>query len=201
MENGSKFSERKFPIIAAIVSIPTIASIVMIALLAIASLPRIVLAAGAISPLEGNHPDEAADLASEGSAQSSRQLKMRLMLALNHRKDLEKLLAEQQDSSSPEYHRWLTPDEFSRRFGPTDAQIAKVSRWITDQGFKIESTSAASRTITFSGSVAQVEKALGVKIAATADGSTFANTTDPAVPADLAPLIDSFEGLDNTIHA
>src|SRR5262249_6865207 len=30
---------------------------------------------------------------------------------------LEKLLAEQQDPSSPNYRRWITPDEYAARFG------------------------------------------------------------------------------------
>src|SRR5258708_6337551 len=62
--------------------------------------PRDANAAGeATSILEGNHPDEAADIASKGNAPVSRQLKVRVILALNHRKDLERLLADQQNPS------------------------------------------------------------------------------------------------------
>jgi subtilase family serine protease len=31
--------------------------------------------------------------------------------------ELDKLLEQQQDPSSPNYHRWLSPDEFADRFG------------------------------------------------------------------------------------
>ncbi|MDO8433005.1 MAG: S53 family peptidase [Candidatus Binatus sp.] len=170
-------------------------------MLATAATPPHAIAGEASSVLRGNHPDEAAELAQEGNAPASRQLTMHLMLALNHRGELERLLLEQQNPSSPEYRRWLRPDEFTRRFGPTAAQIEKVSRWLRSSGFTVESASAATRTITFTGKVAQAEQAFGVKIAATADGATFANTTDPAIPADLAPMIDSIQGLDNTLHA
>ena len=40
-----------------------------------------------------------------------------------------------------------------------------------------------------------------MKIAATRDGRNYANTTDPAVPADLGPLIESIDGLDNMLHS
>jgi len=40
-----------------------------------------------------------------------------------------------------------------------------------------------------------------VKIAATADGRLYSNTSDPAVPADLAPLIESINGLDNLLQS
>src|SRR4051794_39380789 len=32
-------------------------------------------------------------------------------------RDLEALLAAQQDPASPHYHQWLTPDQFAARFG------------------------------------------------------------------------------------
>src|SRR5579863_1424439 len=36
---------------------------------------------------------------------------------------LAKLLAEQQDRSSPNYHRWLTPSQFGQLFGVSDEDI------------------------------------------------------------------------------
>ena len=176
-------------------------TLTLLATLAVPSSVRNAIAGDAPALLTDNHPEEAADLANEGTAGSSRQLAMHLVLALNHRAELERLLADQQNPASPEYHRWLTPDEFTRRFGPTAAAIARVTQWLQRSGFRVLSASAAKRTITFSGRVDQAEKAFGVKIAATADGSTFANTTDPTIAPDLAPLIDSIQGLDNMLHA
>jgi len=49
--------------------------------------------------------------------------------------------------------------------------------------------------------VASASTAFDVKIAATADGGVFANTADPMVPADVAPLIESIRGLDNLLHS
>lgn len=151
--------------------------------------------------LEGNHPEAATDIATEGSAPPSRQLKMHLMLALHSRADLDKLLVAQQTPSSPQYHKWLTSKEFAEKFGPTDAEVAKLSAWLKAQGFTVKSADAATRSVVFTSDVKTAEKAFGVKIAATADGITYANTTDPTVPADLAPMIDSISGLDNTLHS
>src|SRR5438874_12256241 len=41
--------------------------------------------------------------------------------------DLDDLLQKQQDPSSPEYHKWLTPQEYAERFGMTANDLAKVS--------------------------------------------------------------------------
>jgi len=182
----------------------TIALSLALAMLATLAVPRAVrtaMAGEATALLTDNHPEEAADLANEGRAAASRQLTMHMVLALNHRAQLERLLADQQNPASPEYHRWLTPDDFTRRFGPTAAAIAKVTHWLQRSGFTVQSASSATRMIAFSGQVAQAEKAFGVKIAASADGSTYANTSDPAIARDLAPLIDSIQGLDNMLHA
>jgi hypothetical protein len=41
--------------------------------------------------------------------------------------DLQQLLAEQQDPSSPRYQTWLTPLEFGERFGPAQEDLAGFS--------------------------------------------------------------------------
>jgi subtilase family serine protease len=152
----------------------------------------------ASTTLEGNHPDEAAEIA-ESAAASSRPLSMHLTMAIRNRAELDRVLADQQNPASPEYHHWLTPDEFTNRFGPTDADLAKITRWLTRKGFAVQSADAHARIVSFTGTVASAEKAFGVKIAATADGAMFANTADPIVPADVAPLVESIRGLDNML--
>ena len=100
-----------------------------------------------------------------------------------------------------EYHRWLTPDDFTSRFGPTAADLARVARWLKKKGFTVNSADASTREVSFTGTVAQAQNVFGVKIAATTDGRLYSNTADPAVPADLAPLVESIHGLDNLLHS
>ena len=151
--------------------------------------------------LAGNHPDEAAEIVGEAAASAPWPLAMRLTMAIRNRAELTRLLADQQNPASPQYHRWLTPDEFTGRFGPTDADLARVARWLKKTGFTVKSADASTREVSFTGMVAQAENVFAVKIAATADGRLYSNTADPAVPADLAPLIESINGLDNLLHS
>jgi subtilase family serine protease len=183
----------------------SIAKCVCVALtaLAIAAILAVggpVAAGDVTATLEGNHPDEAADIA-ESEAAPSRPLAMHLTMAIRNRAELDRELADQQNPASPEYHHWLTPDEFTNSFGPTDADLAKITRWLTRKGFAVQSADARTRIVNFTGTVASAEKAFGLKIAATADASMFANTADPIVPADVAPLIESIRGLDNLLHS
>src|SRR5580692_3047409 len=162
---------------------------------------RAAAADGPATILEGNHPDDAADIVGAATVSPSQALAMRLTMAIRNRDELTKLLADQQDPSSPQFHRWLTPDAFTSRFGPTDADVARVTRWLKKKGFTVNSADASTREISFTGSVTQAQNVFGVKIAATTDGSLYSNTSDPVLPAELAPVIESIHGLDNLLHS
>jgi hypothetical protein len=52
----------------------------------------------------------------------------RVILVLPRRdpEGLARLLADQHDPASPDYHRWLSPAEFERRFGASDRDVAAL---------------------------------------------------------------------------
>ena len=119
---------------------------------------------------------------------------MSVTLALRNREQLQQLLADLQNPSSPDYHRFLTPKEFADRFGPTD--FAEVRDWLTAQGFHVTSTDVARRVIEFHGSAAEAERAFGTSIESFG-GTAFGNTSDPQIPARFAGVIGHIHGLDN----
>ncbi len=147
--------------------------------------------------LVGNHPDEAADFASGPEISATKTLRMEAVLALRDRAGLDKLLAAQQDSSSPQYHQWLTPDEFNARFGPSQSDVSAVSAWLESKGFTLESSSATKRSLVFSGSAAHAESAFGVKIHTDDTGALYTNLSDPVLPKSVAPTIAAIAGLSN----
>ncbi|HEY4660470.1 MAG TPA: protease pro-enzyme activation domain-containing protein, partial [Terriglobales bacterium] len=51
-------------------------------------------------------------------------------LSASQQADLQELLREQQDRSSPNYHRWLTPEQYAARFGMTSNDLAQVISWL-----------------------------------------------------------------------
>ncbi len=66
----------------------------------------------------------------QGPAPDSLPLE-RLMLILKRSPQqeaaLRTLLDEQQDRNSPNFHKWLTPEQFGQQFGPADADIQVVT--------------------------------------------------------------------------
>ena len=69
---------------------------------------------------------------------------------------LDELLVEQQDPASPNYHKWLTPEEFADRFGLSEQDITVAATWLRSQGFTVDQTARSRTWIAFSGIAAQV---------------------------------------------
>jgi subtilase family serine protease len=113
--------------------------------------------------------------------------------------DLDALLAGQQERGSPDYQRWLTPEQFGSRFGLSQGDINKVTRWLESQGFHVENVPASRNMITFSGTAQQVESALRTEMHRyVVDGKAhYANASDPSVPAVLAEVVLGFRSLNN----
>src|SRR5262249_54345494 len=105
--------------------------------------------------------------------------------------ELEALLAQQQDPRSPNYHHWLSPEEFAQRFGLSPNDLAAVASWLRGQGFTINEIGRSGRSIAFSGSARQVKASFGTSIHAfnVGDKNYYANITDPLVPAALADVV------------
>ena len=141
----------------------------------------------------GNHP--LASIQTWQPAAPEFPLHLMAVLGLRNTDQLERLKDQLQQPGSPAYHRWLSSDDFARQFGPTSAQLQAVTDWLKGSGFTIESADLGTREVRFSGSVAQVQQALGTAIVS--NGAQFANLTDPQIPASLAGSIVALFGLNN----
>jgi subtilase family serine protease len=99
--------------------------------------------------------------------------------------DLNQLLRDQQDRSSPNYHRWLTPDQYASRFGMNQSDLSKVTAWLRSQGLTVEAISRNRNEISFNGTVGQIEYAFKTELRNySINGEQhFANATDISLPA------------------
>jgi hypothetical protein len=64
---------------------------------------------------------------------------------------LDRLLEEQQDPSSANYHKWLTPEQFADPFGIETDDLSSVAAWLQAEGFTVEATARSRSWIAFSG--------------------------------------------------
>ncbi|MBV9572554.1 MAG: S8/S53 family peptidase, partial [Acidobacteriales bacterium] len=145
------------------------------------------------------HPLATADR-DQGRAAGNKTLRrasMVLRLSPAQQADLETLLREQQEPSSPNYHKWLTPEQYAQRFGVSEGDLGKITSWLQSQGLGVRGTSRGRTEIFFSGSVAQVEKVFQTEFHnyALHGQSHFANATELSVPVSFAPLVLGFRNL------
>ncbi|HXE96117.1 MAG TPA: protease pro-enzyme activation domain-containing protein [Dongiaceae bacterium] len=145
-------------------------------------------------PLHGNVHRHARPEFDRGATESSLPMEhmiLSLRLSPDKQPELERLLSEQQDQDSANYHHWLTPEEFGERFGPKQEDIGAITGWLTHHGFTIEEVSRSRTSINFSGPVSKVERAFHTSIHDyLVDGHLrHANSRDPAIPRGIADLV------------
>ncbi len=101
------------------------------------------------------------------------------------------LVADQNDASSPNYHKWISPTDFGTQFGIADEDVAQVKQWLMSQGLTVHAISNSRRFIVFSGNVSQVENAFSTQMHSyTYNNKTFiSNSSDIQIPAALRQVV------------
>jgi hypothetical protein len=109
------------------------------------------------------------------------------------------LMEEQLTEGSPNYHQWLTPEEFGKQFGPADADIQAVTDWLISHGFQVSKVSKGRTVIEFSGNVGQVRNAFATEIHKflVAGEARQGNVSDLQIPAALTPVVAGIVSLHN----
>src|ERR1700690_1037207 len=109
------------------------------------------------------------------------------------------LLAQQQDRKSPNYHKWITPEQYASRFGLSENDMQKMVAWLASHGFTMIQPARGRNWISFSGTAAQVENVFGTEIHHyNVKGELhYANAAAPKIPAALAGIVVGVRGLDD----
>ena len=112
---------------------------------------------------------------------------------------LERYIDELHDPASPNYHHWLTAEQFGERYGVERADVEKVAAWLDSYGFTVHGSPASGLLIDFSGTAGMIRQAFHTEIHhLDVDGvEHFANMSDPVIPADLADFITGIVSLHN----
>jgi subtilase family serine protease len=160
------------------------------------------LTGGQVAPLRGNVHGMARAQFDQGRVDAATRMSGVSLVfkpSAGQQSDLDKLLADQQNPSSPKYHKWLTPAQFADRFGMSRNDIAKVTAWLQSQGLTVTRVANSRNQIFFEGAVAQVESAFRTQIHNyLVDGELhYANASEPAVPAALAGMTLGLHNLHN----
>jgi kumamolisin len=127
-----------------------------------------------------------------------------IALKLPHLEEAEKLLEALYKPGDPQFHQFLTAEEFVTRFAPTDADVAKVIAALAKYGLKTEKTTATTLKVTglpsafertFQVSLHSFEVAAHGSVA----GYTYRAATGPAtIPAEISAAVSAAVGFDTS---
>ena len=110
---------------------------------------------------------------------------------------LQQQLVLMQDPASAEFHHWLSPTDFGRKYGSSDDDIAAVTTWLASSGLHVDGVSNSRSQIFFSGTVAAIENAFATPLHffSRAGDVRIGNTRAPQIPDALFPAVHSIRGL------
>ena len=134
-----------------------------------------------------------------GRLPGANQLRLAIGLPLRDENGLNEFLRELYDPASPNFHKFLTPEEFTARFGPTEADYAAVRDFARTNGMVVTGTYDNRLLLDVAGPAAAVESAFHVTLRTyhhpTENRDFFAPDTEPEVESNL-PIAD-VSGLQN----
>jgi len=127
------------------------------------------------------------------------RLNLAIGLPLRNREGLINLLQQLYDPASTNFHQFLTPQEFTKRFGPTEQDYTAVVNFANRHGLAVTAQHANRMLVSVRGTVGDVERTFHVTINQyqhPRDARTFfAPDREPSV--DLAVPLLAVAGLDS----
>ncbi len=176
-------------------------SVTLLTLVAIVSAVNVVCQAESQTLLT-RHVREAVrtgEAKSVGQLPAAQSLRFDVVLALRHQPELQNFLQELYDPQSSSYHQYVTPKEFTERFGPSQEDYDAVIAFAKASGFTVIKGSRDAFDVQLEGKVADINKAFHVTMGLyqhpTENRTFYSPDREPS--ADLSVRLWHVTGLDN----
>jgi len=132
---------------------------------------------------------------------STNQMRLVIGLPLRNESELDGLIGALHDPASPQYRQWLTPAEFTHRFGPSEDDYNKVVAFAETNGLQIVGKSSNRVILDVMSTATNIERVFKVTLNEyqhpTEPRTFFAPNVEPSVSTDL-PILH-ISGLDNFV--
>jgi hypothetical protein len=134
-----------------------------------------------------------------GRMQLTERLSFAITLPLRNREALTNLLREITDPTSPNYRHYLTREEFTERFGPTEDDYNALKEFARAHGLGVRNEHANRMLLEVDGTVGDIERSLHTTMRVyrhpTEARTFYAPETEPSM--DIKTPVLSIRGLDN----
>ncbi|MGO9323752.1 MAG: protease pro-enzyme activation domain-containing protein [Terracidiphilus sp.] len=103
------------------------------------------------------------------------------------------------DTNSPNYHQWLTPEQVGELYGPSTVDIATITGWLNGHGFTVTQVTKDRMSIRFGGTANMVHQTFHTEIHNLVVNGVphIGNMSDPQIPAAIAPVVVGIKSLHN----
>jgi hypothetical protein len=157
------------------------------------------LAASDRQTLAGHVPGIVSQLQPAGRLEGSQRLKLAIGMASRDEEGLDSFIRELYDPASPNYHHYLSPEQFTARFGPAEQDYQALTDYAKASGLNITRQYPNRVVLDVEGAVADIEKALQVTLRTyqhpTEARVFYAPDVEPSIPLGIPVL--HIEGLNN----
>jgi hypothetical protein len=131
--------------------------------------------------------------------------KLRLVLTVQppHMAEEEQFIKELTTKGKPNFHKFLTQEEWNARFGPSVEDEQAVVDWAQSVGLTVTHRYPNRLLVDVEGTSGAIEKVFGVTINNYQVGEEvdFSNDRDPVIPANLSGILSAVTGLSNVERA
>ncbi|MEI9961560.1 MAG: protease pro-enzyme activation domain-containing protein, partial [Limisphaerales bacterium] len=156
-------------------------------------------AAPGLATLQGHIPAAVLQLQANGNLPATTNLNLAIGLPLRNKEALTNLLQQIYDPASTNYHHYLSPEEFTARFGPTEQDYQKVINFAQANGLSVIGTHPNRVVLDVRGKVSDIESAFHTTLRTYADPQGARNFFAPSVEPNVDPGLPilHISGLDN----
>lgn len=147
-----------------------------------------------------NHvPPAVARLTPVSHFPETNQLRLVVGLPLHNQAELDRLLVDLYNPAGTNYHGWLTSEQFTSRFGPTDDDYRKVTNFLHGSGLKVTGLVSNRMLVDVEAPAADIERIFRLHLQLyhhpVENRDFYAPDADPSVPTNV-PILH-ISGLDN----
>jgi subtilase family serine protease len=172
----------------------------------VAAVAATVMGSASAAPALVKAKPEVIDLGAAEYVAGQEQVSVTVVLNLRNTDQIEPLLRATYTAGGPGYRKFLSPQEFAAKFGPTPETIARVTQHFQKAGLQVAQLTATHLGV--SGRTAAIKAEFGVQLhafeaapTATSAGYTFRSPSGAAqINSAIADAVQSVEGLDTRPH-
>jgi subtilase family serine protease len=130
-----------------------------------------------------------------GMADPSQIMTVQVHLQGSNQDQLSSFIQQLHDPSSPNFQKWLTPDQFKAQFGTTAGSLATVQNFLTGKNLKVVNSNG--RSITVQGTIGDLQNAFHTQIHQFAVNGNLvrANVSNPIVDEPAGAMVSAVSGL------